>query len=157
MGRNTPKTWGGRRRTAASACIRKMREPCSSWSSPMGGRTRASSSPIDPGERGRGSVRAGERVGLFAVESLTGGTPVVLLHGFGQNHTVWQPVLERLAGLRSTIAYDLPGHGRSLREPHGSAAVAARAVLADLSERGAARAHLVGHSLGGAAATLVAL
>ena len=93
---------------------------------------------------------------MFAVESGTGGTPVVLLHGFGQDHHVWHPVLERLAGLRRTIAYDLPGHGRSLREPHGSAAVAARAILADLGARGEGRAHLVGHSLGGAAAALVA-
>jgi pyruvate dehydrogenase E2 component (dihydrolipoamide acetyltransferase) len=96
-------------------------------------------------------------VALFAVESGTGGTPVALLHGFGHDHRVWHPVLERLAGLRRTIAYDLPGHGRSLREPHGSAALAARAVLADLEGREVARAHLVGHSLGGAAATLIAL
>lgn len=95
--------------------------------------------------------------GLFALDRGTGEIPVVLLHGFGADHTAWNPVAEAVGGARRAIAYDLPGHGRSLHVPHGSAAVAARAVLADLAERGVRRAHLVGHSMGGAAAALAAL
>lgn len=93
---------------------------------------------------------------LFVLERGTGDTPVVLLHGFGGNHTAWGPVVERI-GDRRTMVYDLPGHGRSLGVPHGSAAVAARAVLADLAERNVRSVHLVGHSMGGAAAALAAL
>src|SRR5690606_18296524 len=63
-----------------------------------------------------------------------------------------------LAEHRATIAYDLPGHGGSLNYPGaGSAKTAANAVLDDLRSRGIERAHLVGHSMGGAVASLVAL
>jgi pyruvate dehydrogenase E2 component (dihydrolipoamide acetyltransferase) len=81
----------------------------------------------------------------------------VLLHGFGGSHTVWDAVRRLIDDRRRVIAFDLPGHGRSLALPHGSAASAGRAVLADLARRGIRRAHLVGHSMGGAAAALAAL
>jgi pyruvate dehydrogenase E2 component (dihydrolipoamide acetyltransferase) len=94
---------------------------------------------------------------LFAVERGHGGSPIVLLHGFGGSHTAWGGVVEWLPPDRHCIVYDLPGHGRSRAERHGSAAVAARAVLADLAARGVNRVHLVGHSMGGATAALAAL
>lgn len=83
---------------------------------------------------------------------------VVLLHGFGGCSGVWEDVVEHLNGVFTTIAYDLPGHGLSIDYPKaGSAKTAARAVLADLAARGIERVHLVGHSMGGAVATLAAL
>lgn len=83
---------------------------------------------------------------------------VVLLHGFGGCSGVWEGVVEHLNGVFTTIAYDLPGHGLSIDYPKaGSAKTAARAVLADLAARGIERVHLVGHSMGGAVATLAAL
>lgn len=94
---------------------------------------------------------------LFAFERGKSGDPVVFLHGFGQSHAAWAGVLDRIDPKRHVIAYDLPGHSGSLGVPHGSAAVAAKAVLADLERRGIAWVHLVGHSMGGAVAVLVAL
>ncbi len=94
---------------------------------------------------------------LFAFERGKSGDPVVFLHGFGQSHAAWAAVLDRMDAKRHVIAYDLPGHSGSLDVAHGSAAVAAKAVLADLDRRGIARAHLVGHSMGGAVAALAAL
>jgi pyruvate dehydrogenase E2 component (dihydrolipoamide acetyltransferase) len=95
---------------------------------------------------------------LFAAESGVGSKTIVLLHGFGGGHHVWDEVGPRLAPFARTLAYDLPGHGLSLDFPAaGPAKVAARAVLADLTERGLGRFHLVGHSMGGAVATLMAL
>jgi pimeloyl-ACP methyl ester carboxylesterase len=94
---------------------------------------------------------------LFAIERGAGGIPVAFLHGFGLSHLAWGDVIERIGPARRLIAFDLPGHGGSLGVPHGSAAVAAKAVLAELARRDIARAHLVGHSMGGAAAALVAL
>lgn len=96
----------------------------------------------------------------FIHASVRGSGPnvVVLLHGFGGCCDIWSDVVEILGDTFETIAYDLPGHGRSLDYPKaGSAKVAAKAVLADLAARGIERAHFVGHSMGGAVATLAAL
>ncbi len=94
---------------------------------------------------------------LSGFERGAGGAPVVLLHGFGLSHRAWADVLKRIDPARYLIAFDLPGHAGSRGVPHGSAAVAAKAVLAELERRGIAQAHLVGHSMGGAVAALVAL
>lgn len=95
---------------------------------------------------------------LFARELGTGGEPVVLLHGFGGSHASWGRIQEDLARDAQTLAYDLPGHGASFDFPDaGSAKVAAQAVLADLAARGVEKAHLAGHSMGGAVAALTAI
>lgn len=86
------------------------------------------------------------------------GPPVVLLHGFGGSADAWAPIAGRVGLERAAIAYDLPGHHRSLRAGGiGGAGRMARAILVDLSARGVARFHLVGHSMGGAVAALMAL
>ena len=94
---------------------------------------------------------------LFAAETGSGEAPIVLLHGFGASHAAWDAVRGLIGGQRRLLAFDLPGHARSLTHPHGSAAQAARAVLAALERRGIRRAHLAGHSMGGTAAALAAL
>lgn len=69
---------------------------------------------------------------------------VVLLHGVGLDHTMWDAVRARIA--QPTVALDLPGHGAQppLREPQ-SLADLADDVLARLPE---GAVHLVGFSLG---------
>jgi pimeloyl-ACP methyl ester carboxylesterase len=69
----------------------------------------------------------------------------------------WDEVAARLEGSPRFLIYDLPGHGGSLAVPAGSAAGSAKAVLADLARREISSVHLVGHSMGGAAAALAAL
>ncbi|MEM9107566.1 MAG: alpha/beta fold hydrolase [Pseudomonadota bacterium] len=96
---------------------------------------------------------------LYAAEQgNSGGAPVVLLHGFGGNARVWADLQPALAPDRLTLAFDLPGHGRSLTAA-GSERTGkmAGAVTQDLARRGFDRVHLVGHSMGGAVATLMAL
>jgi pyruvate dehydrogenase E2 component (dihydrolipoamide acetyltransferase) len=96
---------------------------------------------------------------LFVHETGSGeGAPVVLLHGFGGSHKAWSPIQARLDRETRVLAYDLPGHGGSFEYPEaGPAKVAANAILADLEARGIAAAHLVGHSMGGAIAALMAI
>jgi pyruvate dehydrogenase E2 component (dihydrolipoamide acetyltransferase) len=95
---------------------------------------------------------------IHCAENGDGAHTVVFVHGFGANHHVWDTLVARLAKRAKTFAYDLPGHGLSLDVPGaGSAKFAARAILADLSSRGVEAAHVVGHSMGGAVATLMAL
>lgn len=96
---------------------------------------------------------------LGAVEMGAGGdAPVVFLHGFGMTSAIWgRDVQPAIARSHQTIAYDLPGHAASLGFPDAvSAGSFARAVAADLASRGIGRVHLVGHSMGGATATLMA-
>lgn len=90
-------------------------------------------------------------------EGPAGSLPLVLLHGFGGAGFVWRDVAARLSAVATVIAYDLPGHGRSLEEPAGGAGRMAKSLLADLESRGHGRFHLCGHSLGGATAALVAM
>jgi pimeloyl-ACP methyl ester carboxylesterase len=96
---------------------------------------------------------------LHCVEAGSPGRPpVVLLHGFGGNLDVWSQVVDRLKADAHLFAFDLPGHGESLAYPNfGSPRVAAQAVALDMQLRGINRFHVVGHSMGGAVASLMAL
>lgn len=87
-----------------------------------------------------------------------GRAPVVLLHGFAGDALGWTSVQLALERRRRSIAFDLPGHGRALSWPEvGHAGLAARAVTASLDGLGLPAVHLVGHSMGGAVAALIAL
>jgi pyruvate dehydrogenase E2 component (dihydrolipoamide acetyltransferase) len=81
------------------------------------------------------------------------GIPVVLVHGFGGDSDNWLFNIEALAAGRPVYAIDLPGHGKSEKTiERGDVDELADAVVALMDEVGANRAHLVGHSLGAAAA-----
>lgn len=86
------------------------------------------------------------------------GPPVVLLHGFGGDLNGWMFNQPALAARHRTLAIDLPGHGGSeKRLEEGDVAGLARIIVAALQALGIDRAHLVGHSLGGAVALDIAL
>jgi pyruvate dehydrogenase E2 component (dihydrolipoamide acetyltransferase) len=86
------------------------------------------------------------------------GPAAVLLHGFGTVGAGWDAIAALLAGRGRAVVPDLPGHGGSLaHEAAGRAAASAEAVLDDLAERGIEKAHLCGHSFGGAVAVCAAL
>ena len=84
--------------------------------------------------------------------------PVLLIHGFGGDLNTLMFNQPALAQGWRTLALDLPGHGGSAKEiGSGDPESLADAVDALLRALGIERAHLVGHSLGGAVAALVAL
>jgi pyruvate dehydrogenase E2 component (dihydrolipoamide acetyltransferase) len=87
------------------------------------------------------------------------GPPIVFIHGFGGDLNNWQFNQEGLAESHATYALDLPGHGGSGKSLAAGADVPAlaRAVIDFLDAKDIARAHLVGHSLGGAVALALAL
>ena len=80
-----------------------------------------------------------------------GGEAVVLVHGFGGDKNSWLFVQQPLAEDRAVTALDLPGHGASDKDVgDGSLDTLAGVVTGFLDAAGIGRAHLVGHSLGGA-------
>ncbi len=78
------------------------------------------------------------------------GPVVVLLHGIGGNHTVWNDVIPGLAKEFLVLAPDLRGHGRSRapRESNFTFAEMMGDLLRLLDEKGVSSAHLVGLSGG---------
>ena len=96
---------------------------------------------------------------LHCLEAGSKSAPVlVLLHGFGGFAGSWQPVIDRLGDRFYILAFDLPGHGGSLKFPgFGSPRFAALAVIDDLRQHGISSTHIAGHSMGGAIAALMAM
>ena len=99
-------------------------------------------------------------MGRLAFRTLGGdGDDLVLIHGFGSDRLSWAGTSPALMEVARVHSLDLPGHGDSLGaaagdgSPHALAHVVAKA----LDKHGIARAHLVGHSLGGSIAMLMAL
>ena len=86
------------------------------------------------------------------------GPPVVLIHGFGLNRTMWQWQLPALTPHFSVLTYDLLGHGESV-PPSGTPDLAlfAGQLLGLMDRCGIERAAIVGFSLGGMIARRFAL
>ena len=86
-----------------------------------------------------------------------GGTPVILIHGFGGDLNNWLFNHDALAAKRVVHALDLPGHGSSAKDVgDGSVGFFAEVVTGFADALGIEQAHLVGHSMGGAIALAVA-
>jgi pimeloyl-ACP methyl ester carboxylesterase len=98
----------------------------------------------------------GHRSAPHVLEHGRGADTLVLLHGFGGTAGVWDGIVRNMPSTVRVLAYDLPGHGRSLDVPARGASDMAAAILADLDAREVGRFRLCGHSLGGAVATLMA-
>lgn len=82
---------------------------------------------------------------------------VVLIHGFGGDLDNWLFNIDALAEVATVYALDLPGHGQSTKSiADPSLAGLAAVVLSFMDAVGIDRAHLVGHSLGGAIALQIA-
>jgi 3-oxoadipate enol-lactonase len=81
------------------------------------------------------------------------GSPMVLVHGFPLDHTIWEPVVPLLKSHARLILPDLRGHGRS-PAPDGvyDMRTIADDILALFDSLELERATLVGHSMGGYAA-----
>ena len=106
------------------------------------------------------TIEAGGRRFRYLALGEGDGPPIVFLHGFGGDLNNWQFNQEALAESHATYAIDLPGHGgtsKDLGAGHVHIGALAAAVVDFLDAKGITRAHLVGHSLGGAIALDLAL
>ncbi|MFI6847628.1 alpha/beta fold hydrolase [Kitasatospora sp. NBC_00085] len=85
-----------------------------------------------------------------------GGPPLVLLHALGERATDWDGVLPGLAPQHHVYALDLRGHGDSGRPGRYGFELMRDDVLGFLDALGLERVDLVGHSMGGVVAYLLA-
>lgn len=84
------------------------------------------------------------------LETGSGDTLVVLLHGWPQDADVWRKIMPRLAARYHVIAVDLPGVGGTTSPSRDFSKVAMARELHGLVQRlGPKRVVLVGHDIGG--------
>ena len=87
-----------------------------------------------------------------------GADAVILVHGFGGDLDNWLFNIDALAAKATVYALDLPGHGQSAKTvPENGLDWLAKGLLGFMDALAVERAHLVGHSMGGAISMLAAL
>jgi esterase len=86
----------------------------------------------------------------------SGEPPIVILHGMLGSSRNWQTAARDLAVHRRLFALDLRNHGNSPHDPDMSYDAMAADVIHWLDAQGIARAILLGHSMGGKVAMLLA-
>lgn len=82
------------------------------------------------------------------IQPEAGTPPLVLIHGFCEDSSVWEGILTGLKDI-PVIAADLPGFGASDLPSESSVEYYAAAVVQALDALGISRFYLMGHSLGG--------
>lgn len=96
----------------------------------------------------------------FSTDGSSGRPAVVLLHGFMGSSADWHDLIQRLRKKFYFLAFDLPGHGRSVHVPEPalwSLENTASRIAAILQEQGLTESHLIGYSMGGRLALRLAL
>ena len=84
------------------------------------------------------------------VESLGTGKPILLLHGLGLNHSIWQNIAGLYKEQAQFILPDLRGHGGSeLGDANGTIEQYADDILEMMNKLGLEKVVLGGHSMGG--------
>lgn len=78
------------------------------------------------------------------------GKPVVLIHGLGEDGTIWDSTMETLKGSFQVVVPDLPGSGLSpMINKKESMESLADAVIAIMQAESIITAAVIGHSMGG--------
>jgi pyruvate dehydrogenase E2 component (dihydrolipoamide acetyltransferase) len=111
--------------------------------------------PEEEGEAGPEPeiVEAGGKSVQYLIVGEGEGDPLVLLHGFGGDINIWVFNQETLAAEHTVYALDLPGHGASTKDVGDGDLDSFVGVLTDfLDTMEVEKAHLAGHSMGGAIA-----
>jgi pimeloyl-ACP methyl ester carboxylesterase len=78
------------------------------------------------------------------------GPPVVFLHGYPLNHSIWTPQLRSLSNSHRVVLFDLPGYGLAQESPVPSTLKGfAEGLSATLARQFSGPVVVVGHSFGG--------
>ncbi len=81
------------------------------------------------------------------------GDPVIFIHGFGEDGSIWDGIVDDLSNSYKNIVVDLPGSGASTLLSQGEKLVGiedyAEAIHAVLNEKAISKTIVIGHSMGG--------
>lgn len=122
-----------------------------------GPRGRIQSADVEAAIAGRARVAPSREHDLHHVWLREGrGRPIVMLHGLFSDIDFWRPLLSSLTIERPILAIDLPSHGRSVDGGEASLDEIADAIERTLARANVGESDVIGHSLGGAAAAVVA-
>lgn len=100
---------------------------------------------------------ADDHAPLRVVASGSGNAPpIVMIHGFGADADSWYPLESRLNRTQRILRIELPNHGGSPKRRVRDFSSLARDIRQAFDDLRLERAHLVGHSLGGACALALA-
>jgi pimeloyl-ACP methyl ester carboxylesterase len=95
------------------------------------------------------------RISLQAIGGT--GPNALFLHGFGSDRWSWVATQPAIANVATIFALDLPGHGESgVDVGDGSVSTLAGRIAVELDRHGLRALHMIGHSLGGGLALLLA-
>ncbi|MFI6938798.1 alpha/beta fold hydrolase [Streptomyces sp. NPDC050418] len=111
---------------------------------------------LDPSVRTVRTARGRLAYTVTGPETATEAPPVVLVHGRGADRRTWADIADELAADRRVFALDLGGHGLSDWPGTYSFAGFRDDLRAFIEALGLSGATVIGHSLGGAAAWLLA-
>lgn len=84
------------------------------------------------------------------------GEPLLLIHGITEDHRAWDVFVPALAATHRVLRLDLPGHGASSTLPVYSAFTLGKATAGFVQALDIEPPRVIGHSLGGIVATLLA-
>lgn len=83
---------------------------------------------------------------------------IIFVHGLGSYLPAWKKNIEVLKNNYRTIAIDLPGYGKSSKEPHEGTPEFYADVISNLMKKlNIEKANIAGHSMGGQAAITMAI
>lgn len=85
------------------------------------------------------------------------GPAIVLIHGFLEDHSMWDQFVSSLSKIRTVVCVDLPGHGKSpLQIEQPTMEAYSQSVIAVLNGESINSFSLAGHSMGGYVALAIA-
>jgi len=77
------------------------------------------------------------------------GYPLIFLHGFNENLTIWDSIVPQLSSSYTCILIDLPGFGQSALPVNLTIKYMANAIYRIIQELSLLKPILIGHSMGG--------
>ena len=95
---------------------------------------------------------------LAYVDEGKGKETILMIHGLGSYLPAWKKNISELSKYYRVIAIDLPGYGKSSKDPHSGLMSFYAGVIADLIEKlQIGPVNLAGHSMGGQISMVLAL